>query len=270
MLFRQPKGYWVAHSDLYLTCPAFSQGHIKHGFFTRQGGVSTGDYASLNCGYGSGDLEAHVTQNRTIAMQCLEGKHSQLCTLRQTHSNDVVTVAQVWDPMHAPEADALVTKQPDIALGILTADCVPVLFVDTDAKVIGAAHAGWKGALSGILANTVNAMETLGATRESIDAAIGPCIHQASYEVQEDFAERFVTADILNQQFFVPGQRFGHLLFDLPGYVNRELEHLELGSITQINHDTCAEEEQFFSYRRTILHNKENFGRGLSVIMIKG
>lgn len=241
---------------------------IRHGFFTRTGGVSAGIYGSLNVGFGSDDESANVTENRRRAMAGLGLDADALHTVYQVHGTDVVTVSE-----HAPsatrvESDGLVTKTPGVALGILTADCVPVLFADHEHRVIGAAHAGWKGAVSGILDSTVASMVALGAAKSSIAAAIGPAIAQQSYEVGPEFFERFSAEDKTNERYFLPSQRAGHWMFDLKGYVRDRLARLDIQNITDVNLDTYAEDTSFFSYRRATHMGEPDYGRCLSSIGI--
>ncbi len=242
---------------------------IRHGFFTRENGVSTGLYASLNCGYGSGDDPAAVTENRARAMRRLDLAPERLTTLYQVHSPTVVVVDQPHLPHQAPEADAMVTVQPNLALGILTADCTPVLLADPKAGVIGAAHAGWKGAKAGVIAATVNAMTALGARPQRIVAAIGPCIAQRSYEVGPDFPGHFTAERPDDTDFFAPSRRSGHFLFDLPGLVTRRLGECGVEALQRCPNDTRAEESRFFSYRRATLQGEACYGRGLSVIVLR-
>ena len=241
---------------------------VRHCFFTRQGGVSRGIYASLNCGYGSKDERAKVTENRRRALAVIELPEEVLATTYQVHSADVVDVSEPWPLDARPRVDAMVTMRPGVALGIGTADCAPVLFADPEVGVIGAAHAGWRGAVNGVLEATVQRMMQLGADPRRIHAAVGPCIGQASYEVGPEFPRPFLEQDPENQRFFVPGKRAGHLMFDLPGYVLSRLQRLDLASVEHTGHDTCAEADLFFSYRRTTLAGQKDYGRGLSVIAL--
>lgn len=240
---------------------------LRHGFFTREGGVSEGLYASLNCGLGSGDDPVHVAENRRRAAALLELEPERLLTCYQVHSPDVVTVERPWAPEERPRADALVTRTPGIALGILTADCAPVLLADAEARVIGAAHAGWKGALDGVLEATVAAMLALGAEAGRIVAGVGPCIAQRSYEVGPEFPAAFVARAVENADFFRPG-RGDRLLFDLKGYVARRLVAAGVGTVLPLPCDTCAEEARFFSYRRACRRGEGDYGRGLSAIAL--
>jgi polyphenol oxidase len=242
---------------------------IRHAFFTREGGVSAGLYSSLNCGFGSGDAAEKVAENRARAMAALDLAPDRLVTCHQVHSPDVVTVAAPWRREDNPRADALVTNCRGIALGILTADCVPVLFADADAGVIGAAHAGWKGALGGVVAATVAAMARLGAAPGRMRAAIGPCIAQRSYEVGPEFPARFLAEDADNGDFFAPARRAGHFMFDIAGYVERRLIAAGVGAIQRAPCDTVAEETRFFSYRRACLKGEKDFGNGLSAIVLE-
>lgn len=242
---------------------------LRHGFFTRRGGVSEGLYASLNCGLGSGDAPERVRENRRRAMQSLEVRPDGLVTLYQVHSPTVAEVDQPFRPGEAPKADGAVTTRRGIALGILTADCAPVLFADAEAGVIGAAHAGWRGALTGILEATVAAMVRLGARTERLSAAVGPCIAQGSYEVGPEFAARFLEADPANAAFFRPSARPSHHLFDLGGYVAARLRKIGVDKLAAAGHDTAAEPERFFSYRRATLAGEKDYGRALSAIALE-
>ena len=241
---------------------------IRHAFFTREGGVSGGLYSSLNCGYGSGDSQANVTRNRARATEHLELGAERLVTVYQVHSPDVAAVTEPWRPEDAPRADAMVSDRAAVALGILTADCAPVLFAEPEAGVVGAAHAGWKGALGGVLDATLDAMERLGAARARIHAGIGPTIGQRSYEVGPEFPAPFLAQAGDNRDFFCPSRREGHFMFDLKGYVARRLARLGLASVHCLPCDTCAEEARFFSYRRSCLRGEADYGRGLSVIAL--
>ncbi len=246
-----------------------SAGDVRHAFFTREGGVSEGLYASLNCGPGSNDDPARVQENRDRAMNRLDLRGDALATPYQVHGTHVEIVTEPWPMGKGPQADALVTKTPNIALGILTADCTPVLFADTKNKVVGIAHAGWKGALAGILEATMTAMEDIGGRREETICVIGPCITQRSYEVSEDFRASFTDDNPANQDLFIPGRREGHLHFDLPGYLYRRLNAINPKLINRLPFDTCADESRFFSYRRSVLKKEADFGRNLSVIFLE-
>jgi polyphenol oxidase len=242
---------------------------VRHAFFTRQGGISEGLFASLNCGFGSGDVPENVASNREVAMASLELPADRLVTLRQVHSAAVVTVEQPWRREEAPSADGLVTRAPGIALGVLAADCAPVLFFDPAARVIGAAHGGWRGALGGVVDATIARMAELGADRHHIRAAIGPCIARLSYEVGPEFPEPFVAEDPANVGFFAPAPRPGRFLFDLPGYIAHRLRRARIAAVEIVPHDTVADEERFFSYRRACLRGERSYGRGLSAIVLE-
>lgn len=261
-------------APLVITDPALAacQG-IGHAFFTRQGGVSDGIYSTLNCGFGSKDERDKVAENRRRAAAALHVPPASLITAYQVHGTDVVTVKTPWDAAatdQTPRADAMVTARPGIALGILTADCAPVLFTDEGAGVIGACHAGWRGALAGVAEATVAAMEALGARRAHMAAVVGPAIGQASYEVGPEFPRPFVTQDDANGARFSPAARDGHFLFDLAGYVRDRLGKCGLARIADTGHDTCSEDAILFSYRRSCLRGEADFGRGLSAIVLDG
>jgi polyphenol oxidase len=258
----------VITSSHYLRATALDLPGVRHGFFTRQGGVSEGIFASLNCGFGSSDEAAKVAENRAGAMATLNLGGNRLATCYQVHSAKVVVVDRPWPREQRPRADAMVTRTPEIALGILTADCAPVLFADAEAHIIGAAHAGWRGALSGVLEATVDAMKKLGATSHRIHAAIGPCIGRDSYEVGPEFPAPFVAENLANDAYFRPAPRAGHFLFDLAGYVAARLKQLGLARIEAIAGDTAAEADRFFSYRRSCQLKESDYGRQLSVIAV--
>ena len=237
---------------------------VAHGFLGRTGGVSTGIHAGLNVGIGSDDDAAAVAENRRLASEAvLPG--AALVTLYQTHSADCVTVRSPFEERLRPRADALVTDRPGLALGILTADCAPVLLADQAAGVVGAAHAGWKGAIGGVTDATILAMEALGAKRERIAAAIGPCIARASYEVDDAFARRFEAHDPANERFFAEG-RDGHFQFDLEAYVAHRLASAGIGRVALLGLDTYADEARFFSYRRATHRGEPGYGRQISII----
>jgi purine-nucleoside/S-methyl-5'-thioadenosine phosphorylase / adenosine deaminase len=251
-----------------ITSDALDSDGIRHAFFTREGGVSEGLFASLNCGLGSGDEEAKVLENRRRAAAALELDAGRLITCHQVHSPQVVVVDRPWRRADRPRADAMVTCTPDIALGILTADCAPVLFADAGSRVIGAAHAGWRGAVSGVLDATIAAMIKLGAAPQRIAAAIGPCIAQASYEVGPEFPAPFLAQDAQSAAFFIPAARAGHFLFDLPGYVAQRLARIGLERVHRTGGDTAAEPDRFFSYRRSCLNKEHDYGREISAIVL--
>src|SRR5687767_3588475 len=223
-----------------------SDPRIRHAFFTRRGGVSEGLFASLNCGFGSRDDPRRVEENRAIAAAHLGLRSERLVSCHQVHGTTTITVERLWRRPENPRADGMVTAVPGIALGVLAADCAPVLFADPEARVIGASHGGWRGALAGVMEATVLAMAALGARRERIRAGIGPCIGQASYEVGPEFHAAFAAVDPANTGFFRPAARPGHFLFDLPGYIAGRLARLGLAAIESAPHDTAAEEALFF------------------------
>lgn len=241
---------------------------IRHGFFTRSGGVSQGVYATLNGGIGSKDAPDNVTENRARMANALGVRSDHFVSAYQIHSPDVVTVEQPWPHDRRPKADAMVTKTPGIALGVSTADCGPVLFADAQARVIGAAHAGWRGAFTGVLEATIAAMEKLGADRKRIVAALGPMISQPNYEVGPEFVTRFREADAANAKFFMPSERPDHAMFDLAGYVATRLTRAGLGTIEDLKLCTYAEPERFFSYRRMTKLGETDYGRHINAIAL--
>lgn len=252
-----------------LTSPALAaSSRVRHGFFTRKGGVSGAPYASLNCGLGSADAPENVQENRARAMERLGLPGAALRTVFQVHSSRVVTVDGADPQPPRPEADGLVTATPGVALGILTADCAPVLLADTEAGVIGAAHAGWRGARGGVVEATVAAMVALGACRPRIVAAVGPCIQRASYEVGPEFHRAFVEDEPATAPLFEPSARPGHHRFDLPAYVAARLAAAAVAVIDILPFDTCADPDRFFSYRRTTLNGGGDYGRLLSTIAL--
>jgi YfiH family protein len=242
---------------------------IRHGFFGRKGGVSQGIYASLNCGYGSGDEPLLVEENRAAVTEFFGQKPDSLCTIYQIHSAEVVTLEKPCMPKEAPQADAMITKKPGVMLGILTADCLPILFADARHGVIGAAHAGWKGAFSGVIENTLAAMQALGAALEDMVVAIGPGIAQGSYEVGAEFRERFLLHEEANQIYFIHGNRADHYLFDLKAYAKDRLKASGVPSINLLAEDTCLQEDDFFSYRRATLRSEPAYGRQVSAIILE-
>ena len=240
---------------------------LRHGFFTREGGVSEGVFQSLNCGFSSGDEAARVAENRGPALRRLDMPADSLCTVRQVHSARVRGGER--GPGHQPvEADALVTDRPGIALGVVCADCAPVLIADREARVIGCAHAGWRGALAGVIEATVEAMTGLGATRQAMCAAVGPCIAQTSYEVGPDMLAQFVAKDAASEALFAPVAGSDRLLFDLKGYVLRRLAAAGIDDRMALPDDTLADEARFFSARRTRRQGGERFGLLLSAIAL--
>jgi YfiH family protein len=243
---------------------------VRHAFFTRSGGVSQGVYASLNGGIGSSDEPARVAENRKRMAAALGVVPERFLSVYQIHSPEVVTVETPWSSEQRPRADAMVTKVPGIAIGVSTADCGPVLFADAEARVIGAAHAGWRGAFGGVLEATVAAMERLGAQRERIVVAIGPMIRQPNYEVGPEFVARFLDADAANASFFAPSDREGHAMFDLAGYAASRLRSGGVGRIEDLGLCTFAEPERFYSYRRKTLLNEPDYGRHINAIALAG
>ncbi len=239
---------------------------IDHGFFTRKGGASSGVYAGLNCGVGSTDQSDIVAINRRRVAAAMGVDQTHLCGVHQVHSNDVV---RVTGPLsgETPKADALVTNQPGLALVILTADCQPVLFADKEAGVIGAAHAGWRGAIDGILENTVDEMEALGAKRENISAIIGPSISQSAYEVGPEFLDSFLAADPENVRFFTNGQD-DRYMFDLPSFGLDKLRAAGVGHAGWTRHCTYSDPDRFYSYRRSVHKKEADYGRLLSTIRL--
>ena len=241
---------------------------IEHGFFGRRGGVSKGIFASLNCGPGSGDDRANVIANRKRVTDALS-PGAPLLTLYQIHSAESVSVTAPWNIGEGPHADAMATNVPGLALGILTADCAPVLFADTDARVIGAAHAGWKGALGGVTDSAIAAMEALGAKRTRIAAAIGPCISQTNYEVGPEFQDRFLESDSHFARFFIPSDKPDHFRFDLEGFVAQRLAACGIARVEQLSTCTYAAEDDFFSFRRATHRGETDYGRQVSAIVLK-
>jgi YfiH family protein len=242
---------------------------IRHGFFTRRGGVSTGIFAELNCGgRDTAEPASIVDENRRRVAEQMHVLPEMLISVYQVHGPGVVTVEKPWTFDDRPKADAMVTGTTGIGLGILTADCAPVLFADANAGVIGAAHSGWKGAFGGVLQATVAAMEALGARRASITAVVGPTIAQSSYEVDADFRERFLQRNTMNAIFFTPVNAKGKCQFDLPAFVLTELHALQLASVESLGRDTYEEEDLFYSFRRTTHRGEADYGRQLSVIAL--
>ncbi|MFA5969937.1 MAG: peptidoglycan editing factor PgeF [Sphingomonas sp.] len=239
---------------------------LRHGFLGRRGGVSTGIHAGLNVGTGSADETDAIAENRRRAVNAV-APGARLATVYQVHSSDAVAIIEPYDDRLRPRADALVTDRPDIALGIVTADCAPVLLADRDAGVIAAAHAGWKGAIGGVTDSTISAMIALGASRDRIAAAIGPCIARVSYEVDDGFARRFDAADAENERFFSPG-RSGHHQFDLEAYVAHRLAAAGIGRIEMLGLDTYADADRFFSFRRATHRHEPDYGRQISIIAL--
>lgn len=233
-----------------------------HGFFTRNGGTSSGNFHSLNCGMSNGDDPGCVAENRRRAGQSLHIDPAGLLGVKQVHGNEVVTVTAAWPYGHGPQADALVTDRAGLALGIITADCAPVLFADPTGTIVGAAHAGWRGALAGVIEATAAAMRALGA--QGITAAIGPCIHQESYEVQDDLRSALIAADARNIRFFKDADE-RHWMFDLPGFIAERLAGCGIASKI-LPHDTLSDETHFFSHRRRTTRGEGPGGHQISII----
>lgn len=241
---------------------------ITHGFFTREGGHSEGMFTSLNCGMGSGDEREAVLRNRARVAERLGVQPERLLSAWQVHSAEAALVSGPWEGETRPRVDALVTATPGLALGVLTADCGPVLFADSKARVIGAAHAGWKGALTGVTTRTLALMEEQGARRERITAVIGPMISRAAYEVGPEFPARFTDADPRNARYFTPSARAGHAMFDLPAYLADRLAAEGVGNVVNLSLCTFSDEQRFFSYRRATHRNEKDYGRLISAIAL--
>lgn len=250
-----------------------SENHdVFHGFFTRQGGVSDPPFTGLNCGLGSEDHETKIQANRELVAEAAGLPSSEnLLSFYQVHGAKVACVDKPWGVNDRPKADGFVTDQKDIGLGILTADCAPALFLGYKGNgdpVVAAAHAGWKGALGGVLGNVVEAMVALGASKNSIHACVGPCISKSSYEVSLDFIDPFIEENEESERFFFSGSKEGHVMFDLPGYCAWRLFRAEVKNISLLDRDTYSGETDFFSYRRATHRNEEGYGRQISVICI--
>jgi YfiH family protein len=241
---------------------------LRHAFFTRAGGVSQGVYATLNGGVGSNDAPDKIAENRARMATALGVTPDRLLTPYQIHSPDVVIVEQPWTHDNRPRADAIVTRTPRLGIGVSTADCGPLLFADAQARVIGAAHAGWRGAFTGVIEATVAAMETLGAERARIVAALGPTISQPNYEVGPEFDARFLAADADNTRFFVASERAGHAMFDLAGYIADRAQRAGIVNFEDLGLCTYAEPERFFSYRRTTKQSEPDYGRHINAIAL--
>lgn len=252
-----------------ITSDALDAPGLRHGFFTRQGGHSSGIFSSLNCGMGSGDDKDIVRRNRSVVADALDVAEPHLLSSWQVHSADAALVAEPWGGVERPRVDALVTTTPGLAIGVLTADCGPLLFADSQAGVIGAAHAGWKGALTGITTSTIALMEEQGAKRENMVAVIGPLISKDAYEVGPEFPERFTDADPANARFFTPSRRPGHAMFDLPGYLVDRLKREGVGQVVNLSLCTFGDEQLFFSYRRTTHRGEKDYGRQISAIALR-
>lgn len=252
-----------------LMSPALDHAGIRHAFFTRQGGVSTGIYASLNGGIGSDDDKVAIAENRARMAAHMGVRPSHFVSLYQIHSPLCLTVTEPWGMTERPQADAFVTRKKGIALGIGTADCGPVLFADPVMNVIGAAHAGWKGAKGGVLEATVEAMEALGARRERIIAVLGPMLSQTNYEVGPEFMAGFLADDAANIRFFREGAKPQHPHFDLPGYISMRLARAQVGEIEDLAFCTYADEARFYSYRRKTHRGEADYGRLISAIVLE-
>jgi YfiH family protein len=241
---------------------------IRHGFFTRRGGVSSGLYASLNGGIGSHDSAAHVAENRARMAAAVGVEPNRLVTAYQTHSPHVVVAEATWTPDARPRADAIVTAMRALAIGVTTADCGPILLADPTARVIGAAHAGWRGALAGVIEATLDAMERLGAKRSEIRAVLGPMIRQPNYEVGPDLIARFAADDPPSSRFFGPASRDGHALFDLAGYIGSRLARAGIRHVEDLGLCTYADPERFFSFRRATHRAEADYGRHVNAIAL--
>ncbi|MFN3657446.1 MAG: peptidoglycan editing factor PgeF [Pseudolabrys sp.] len=244
--------------------------HIRHGFFTRGGGVSEGVYASLNGGVGSADAPGKVAENRALMAQALGVAPEHLLSAYQIHSPDVIVADAPWPSDARPRVDALVTARPGLAIAVSTADCGPLLFADPEAGIVGAAHAGWRGALTGVIDATVDAMEKLGADRSRIVAALGPTIRQPNYEVGPEFVERFLKEEENNARFFAPSEREGHAMFDLAGYIAERMRGAGVERFEDLGLCTYAEPERFYSYRRTTQRGEPDYGRHINAIALVG
>lgn len=241
---------------------------IRHAFFTRNGGVSQGVYDSMNGGVRSNDAPEHVAENRARMALALGVSPERFITPYQIHSPDVVVAEQPWTADDRPRADAVVTRVPGLAIGVSTADCGPLLFADSEARVIGAAHAGWRGAFTGVIEATIAAMEKLGASRGNISVALGPTIRQANYEVGPEFVARFVAADIDNTRFFTDAEREGHAMFDLTGYIASRIEQAGIVNFEDLGLCTYAEPERFYSFRRATHQSEPDYGRHINAIAL--
>lgn len=250
-----------------IRAPELEDPRLAHGFFTRDGGVSSGIYDSLNCGLGSADDRANALENRRRAAAHLGLTADRLVTLYQIHSAEAVIVNEPWAPGDGPKADGMATRTRGLALGVLAADCTPILFADAEGGVIGACHAGWKGALAGVAEATIDAMIALGAVRARLIAAIGPTIRQPAYEVGADYRDRFIASDARSAPFFAPGKDDAHAQFDLPGYLTCRLT--DAGVTVIADTALCTYQDQgFFSFRRTTHRGEPDYGRNLSAIAL--
>jgi hypothetical protein len=252
----------------FLTAESLRIPGVAHGFFTRLDGVSQGVYASLNGGIGSRDAPEAVMENRARAAAALGAAPKRLAVPFQIHSPNAVAITELWPPRARPQCDALVTATPGLALGVTGADCGMILFADQGARVIGAAHAGWKGALAGVVEATVAAMEELGAKRDNVVAALGPCIGRRSYEVGPEFVAAFAAAGDDTARYFAPSRRAGHSMFNLNAYVAERAARAGIGCFEDLRLDTYADERRFFSYRRATHRKEPDYGRLMSVIVM--
>ena len=241
---------------------------IAHGFFTRRGGSSKEAYHSLNCGFGSGDDQEQVRQNRALVAKSLGVASDRLVTAYQVHSPKAMIIDAPFNEGETPQLDALVTNTPGLAVAILTADCGPLLFADQQAGVVAAAHAGWRGAFEGVIADTIDKMCELGAKPEAITAILGPTISRDNYEVDQAFMDRFLERSASWSRFFSAGKRDGHVQFDLPAFIISRLQESGVGTAINLDRCTYGEEELFFSYRRTTHRNEPDYGRLISAIAI--
>jgi YfiH family protein len=253
----------------FLTLRTLLSPGVRHAFFTRNGGVSEGVYASLNGGVGSRDTPEAVAVNRALMAEVLGVAPGRLLVPFQVHSPDVVVVSAPWASAERPRCDGVVTTRPGLALGVTGADCGMILFADAGAGVIGAAHAGWKGALTGVMEATVESMVARGASRDHICAGLGPCIAQASYEVGPEFVARFAASDSASDSFFVPSVNAGRSMFDLHGYIGERVRRAGIGRFEDSGLDTYADEQRFFSYRRTTHRNEPDYGRLVAAIVLE-
>jgi YfiH family protein len=251
-----------------VTSPALALPGIAHAFFTREGGVSGGVYASLNGGRGSADEAAAVAENRARMAATLGVTPERFATPYQIHSANAVEATEAWPAADAPRADAVVSRTPGLAIGVTIADCGPILMADADAGVVAAAHAGWKGALGGVIEAALDRMEAAGARRAQTVAVLGPCLRQPSYEVGDEFVQRFAAADPGNTRFFAAAGRPGHALFDLGGYIVARLRAAGVGTVADLGLDTYAEPARFFSYRRTTHRGEADYGRLIAAIAL--
>lgn len=248
--------------------PVLARNGIRHAFFTRAGGVSEGIYAGLNGGLGSDDNPAHVAENRRRMAAWLGVEPERFLSLYQIHSPKVIEVSEPWPVTTRPQADAMVTATPGIALAVGSADCGPILFADPQGAIVGAAHSGWKGAIGGVLESTLDAMERLGAHRSRIHVALGPMLSQQNYEVGPEFRATFLAQDPANADFFRPGPKADHPHFDLPGYIARRLEKAGVAAVEDCGLCTYADEQRFYSYRRRTHRGEADYGRLMAAIRL--